>query len=154
MRYLAGLVIASASMFAAIFFWPFSADGQGALFTCHVNGVHDGDGPIYCDEGQKVRLTAIAARERDETCNPGHPCPAASGASATHELRRLSLGQALVCEKTGTSYTRTTAWCWRSDGTELNCAMMRSEKAAYWPKFDPDKRICNQRSPSAGVEPG
>jgi endonuclease YncB( thermonuclease family) len=149
MKYVAGLAIASVSMFAAVFFWPSSMDGHGPLFTCHVNGVHDGDGPIYCDEGEKVRLTAIAARELNETCNPGHPCPAASAASATQELRRLALGQALTCEKTGTSYKRTTAWCWRPDGTELNCAMMRSEKAAYWPKFDPAKRICNQPAPFA-----
>jgi endonuclease YncB( thermonuclease family) len=148
MKFLVTVAALSVATFSAVFFWPADGVGQGPLFTCTVNGVHDGDGPIYCDEGEKVRLTAIAARELDETCSPGHPCPTASGASATQELRRLALGQALICEKTGTSYKRTTAWCWRSDGTELNCAMMRSQKVAYWAKFDPAKRICTRPAPS------
>jgi endonuclease YncB( thermonuclease family) len=109
--------------------------------------VHDGDGPIYCAEGPKIRLTAVAARELDESCSPGHPCPDASGAEAKAELTRLASGHVLTCEKTGMSYKRTTAWCWREDGLELNCAMVRSGKALAWPKFDPGNRLCRQRAP-------
>lgn len=112
-------------------------------FSCTVTRVHDGDGPIWCAEGPKVRLTAIPARELDETCQPGHPCPDASGAAARAELERLVGGQVLTCEKTGTSYHRVTAWCWRADGTELNCAMVKSGKAVVWPKFDPQGRLCH-----------
>lgn len=111
-------------------------------FTCTVTGVHDGDGPIYCEEGPKVRLTAIAARELDGTCNPGHPCPNASAQAARSALLRLTDGQRLRCEATGTSYKRVTAWCWRSDGLELNCAMVRSGTALRWAKFDREGRMC------------
>lgn len=115
------------------------ADGT---FRCTVTGVHDGDGPIYCAEGQKIRLQAIAAREADETCRPGHPCPAASGAAATAALRRLALRKVLRCEATGTSYSRITAWCRTAEGVELNCAMVRGGTVAYWRRYDPEGRLC------------
>jgi endonuclease YncB( thermonuclease family) len=119
-----------------------AAASAGDRFSCTVTKIHDGDGPIWCAEGPKVRLTAIAARELDETCQPGHPCPDASGASALAELTRLAAGQVLSCEQSGTSYHRVTAWCWRPDGRELNCAMVKSGKALHWRKFDPDRRLC------------
>lgn len=112
-------------------------------FTCTVTRVHDGDGPIWCAEGPKVRLHAIAARELDETCNPGHPCPAASGQEARQALQKLAGGQTLRCEATGTSYDRITAWCRRPDGVELNCAMVESGTALRWKKFDRQRRMCD-----------
>lgn len=115
---------------------------SGERFSCTVTKVHDGDGPIWCAEGPRIRLTAIAARELDETCSPGHPCPAASGASAQQALERLALGEKLQCEKTGTSYNRVTAWCRRDDGVELNCAMVEGGWAARWDRYDPQNRMC------------
>lgn len=124
------------------------------LFRCDVTGVHDGDGPIYCaqrgPDGKpiKIRLQAVAARELDETCSPGHPCPAASGAAAKAALTRLATGHRLRCEATGRSYARVTAWCWREDGVELNCAMVESGTALAWAKFDRAGRLCRQRAPA------
>jgi endonuclease YncB( thermonuclease family) len=112
-------------------------------FTCTVTRVHDGDGPIYCAEGPKIRLTAVAARELDETCNTGHPCPTSTGAQAKAALSRLAQGQTLSCEATGASYSRTTAWCWLPDGRELNCEMVRSGTALRWAKFDPGNDLCS-----------
>lgn len=116
--------------------------GGSDRFTCHATKVHDGDGPIWCAEGPKIRLTAIAARELDESCSPGHPCPDASGAAARDALAGLALGETLSCEATGASHGRVTAWCWRADGVELNCAMVRGGHAAHWPKFDRERRLC------------
>ncbi|MHB9878154.1 thermonuclease family protein [Pacificimonas sp. ICDLI1SI03] len=118
-------------------------------FTCDVTGVHDGDGPIYCANGAKIRLTAIAARELDETCRPGHPCPTASGAAAKAALNELAGRQRLQCEATGRSYGRVNAWCWRPDGTELNCAMVESGTAMAWPRYDPSGRLCDTSNSSA-----
>jgi len=113
-----------------------------STFTCTVTRVHDGDGPIWCAEGPKVRLTAIAARELDGTCNEGHPCPAASAQAAQQALWRLARGQKLRCEATGMSYKRVTAWCWRQDGVELNCAMVKTGTVLRWEKFDRQQRMC------------
>lgn len=148
MKFAAGVATAMAAMFAVIFFWPHNA-GAAETFTCTVTKVHDGDGPIWCaetdSEGKpiKIRLQAIAARELDETCSPGHPCPDASGAEARQALAKLALGHTLRCEATGTSYSRVTAWCWRGDGVELNCAMVESGTALRWAKFDRAGRLCD-----------
>lgn len=58
----------------------------GETFTCTPVAVWDGDGPIWCAEGPRIRLSGIAAREMDETCSAGHPCPDASGLDARDEL--------------------------------------------------------------------
>ena len=119
------------------------SSGKGsATFSCTVTKVHDGDGPIWCAEGLKVRLTAISARELDGSCAPGHPCPSASGQQAQQALWRLARGQRLRCEATGTSYRRVTAWCWRPVGVELNCAMLKSGTVVRWDKFDRHRRMC------------
>lgn len=151
MKFLAGVVASMVAMFAAIFFYPHGNTTDAAPMdrkTCTVTKVHDGDGPIWCAEtgpnGKpiKLRLQAVAARELDETCSPGHPCPEASGADAKRALQGLAIGHTLSYEPTGTSYERVTAWAWREDGTELNCAMVESKTALPWPKYDPDGRLC------------
>ena len=62
---------------------------EGKTFTCTPIAVWDGDGPIWCSEGPRIRLSGIAAREMDETCSSGHPCPAASGLNARNALAKL-----------------------------------------------------------------
>lgn len=115
-------------------------------FSCTVEGVHDGDGPIYCRERDlegrriKIRLGGIAAREVDETCRPNQPCPEASALEATNELLRLARGRVLQCRRLGMSYARTVAYC--SNGTvDLSCAMIRSGKALRWEKYDLDRHL-------------
>lgn len=154
--FVAGVAIAALQLFAVVVAWP---DGRiargdatatpGLFFTCTVRGVHDGDGPIYCAEGQKVRLTAVAARELDGSCRRWHPCPAASGIAARDGLYWLTTGERLTCRKTGRSYGRVTAWCWRADGVELNCAMVEQRLALHWRRFDPDWQLCRQPPPAA-----
>ena len=160
-----GLAVA---VFMSVIYWPFSIptlsqsaahasqsyiaptlttfdsthQGAGATFKCTVTSVYDGDGPIHCREGASIRLHAIAAREMDETCSKGHPCPTASGAAAKRELQSLALGHVLACEQTGTSYNRVTAICWNEQMLELNCAMVRSGKAVVWDRYNREHRIC------------
>ena len=112
-----------------------------AAFECDVAYVNDGD-TLACTDGVKVRLHAVAAREADETCAPGHPCPTASGASATALLNRLATGKTLTCAPTGRSYNRVTAICRTADGEEINCAMVRSGTTLIWEKFDRRTPIC------------
>ncbi|MFE9083104.1 thermonuclease family protein [Brevundimonas sp. NPDC003935] len=111
-------------------------------FLCDVAYVNDGD-TLRCKDGVKVRLHAVAAREADETCSPGHPCPTASGASATATLNRLTAGKTLTCEPTGRSYKRVTAICRTAEGEEINCAMIRSGTTLIWDKFDRQRPLCS-----------
>lgn len=114
----------------------------GSTFACNVLSITDGD-TLRCRDGTRVRLHAVAAREKDETCSPGHPCPSASGVAATAKLSELASGQELQCEKIGTSYNRVTAICRNGAGVEVNCAMIQSGVALIWPKFNRQRAICD-----------
>lgn len=118
-----------------------------ADFTCRVQRVNDGD-TLRCADGTRVRLHAISAREVDETCSQGHPCPAASAAASTAYLRRMVQNRTLQCQTLGQSYERVTAICWTPDQTEVNCAMVSSGNAALWPRFHRETPIC-QATPDA-----
>lgn len=111
------------------------------VFTCRVAKINDGD-TLRCADGTRVRLNAVAARESDGSCTPGHPCPPASAEAATAELARLADGQDLQCRQTGTTYDRKAAICVNEDGVEINCAMVRSGTALVWPRFADENPIC------------
>ncbi|MET3528007.1 thermonuclease family protein [Phenylobacterium koreense] len=114
---------------------------EDLTFSCHVTEVHDGD-TFRCADGARVRLHAVAARELDGTCSPGHPCPAASATSARAALDHLAGGQTIQCLRTGKSYDRVTAICWTSSGREINCAMVRSGTTLLWDNFNRQSEIC------------
>jgi len=123
---------------------------SGESFSCTPVRVWDGDGPIWCKEGPKIRLSGIAAREIDETCKLNHPCPAASGASSRDHLARLlgqvvgraSEGHLLVrgptmrCVSVGNGKgARTAAWCVSPTNGDLSCRMTKDGYALKWTKY-------------------
>lgn len=122
----------------------------GATFTCTPVRVWDGDGPIWCAEGPRIRLAGIAAREMDGRCRTGHPCPDASGAQARDHLVRLigrrtgtaATGHVLVdgeplrCRSAGSGQgERTAAWCSNRRAGDLSRAMVRSGLALKWDRY-------------------
>lgn len=117
-----------------------SIDTGESSFTCNVASITDGD-TFRCSEidarGRQIRLrvSGIAARERDGTCTDGHPCPAALAEAATAELRRLAAGQRLTCQNVGATYGRIAAFCQRSDGLDLSCAMVASGTVEKWDRY-------------------
>lgn len=119
---------------------PVQAPAPTYDFACDVQFVTDGD-TLRCTDGTRVRFHAVAARETDNTCSPGHPCPTASAATSTAALRRLA-GSRIVCDRTGSSYERVTAICWNSAGVEINCAMVESGAAVVWDRFNRQRAIC------------
>jgi endonuclease YncB( thermonuclease family) len=118
---------------------------DGPTFTCTVASITDGD-TFRCAELEhdgrqiRVRLSGISARERDGSCSPNHPCPAASAEASTAALERLASGQSLACRQVGTTYRRRAAFCQRSDGTDLSCAMVASRMAERWERYWGDHR--------------
>jgi endonuclease YncB( thermonuclease family) len=122
----------------------------GQTFRCTPTAVYDGDGPIWCREGPKIRLAGIAAREMDETCNANQPCPNATARQARDQLVRL-LGGArgtlstghitvvagpMTClSEGGARGSRTAAWCRLANGADLNCAMIRSGTTLRWARY-------------------
>jgi len=143
-----GTVIAiTAVAFIATLMWPRSADlvsaqvsGSAYDFACSVAHVTDGD-TLRCQDGMRVRLHGIAARETDGSCSPGHPCPAASASMSRAALTELA-GRRITCVQTGTSYERVNAICRNASGVEINCAMVERGAALVWDRFNRQRAIC------------
>lgn len=137
-----------------------SVVASGTAFACTPTHVWDGDGPIWCAEGPRIRLAGIAAREIDDTCRPGHPCPTADGRAARDALVRLLggargtaptghvrvAGPRLACvSQGGARGNRTAAWCMAPATGDLSCAVVRGGWAVRWQRYGGD-RVC--RGPS------
>ena len=144
-----GTVIAVAvAAFAGTMLWPRGEAVQIAQpvaarsydFACDVAYVNDGD-TLRCQDGTRVRIHAIAARETDNSCSPGHPCPTASHAESKAALERLA-GRRINCVQIGTSYNRVTAICDNAAGVEINCAMVRTGAAVVWDRYNQQRAIC------------
>ena len=122
----------------------------GEAFACTPEAVWDGDGPVWCKEGPRIRLAGIAARELDGSCSDGHPCPAADAMLARDALvdligrptgtgrhgHVLVAGPAMRCISTGSAGgDRTGAWCISPKSGDLSCAMVRGGWAARWDRY-------------------
>ena len=127
----------------------------GGAFACTPTAVWDGDGPIWCKEGPRVRLAGIAAREADGTCNANQPCPYATHEDARDTLaaligipggfgphgHRLVSGPTMKCNSTDSAGgNRTGAWCWSPIAGDVNCAMVATGKAVKWDRYWRDHR--------------
>lgn len=122
----------------------------GQSFACTPVRVWDGDGPIWCAEGPRIRLSGIAAREMDGTCSANHPCPKATAEDARDTLVNLVgrpigksseghirvQGPKLECQSLGSAGgKRTAAWCASPRYGDLSCAMVESGTALKWDRY-------------------
>jgi len=122
----------------------------GETFKCTPTAVWDGDGPVWCAEGPKVRVAGVAAREMDGSCRSNQPCPAVDAADARDRLVSILGGPrgatadghvkvraaAMVCLSDGSAGgSRTAAWCRSSQVGDLSCAVIRAGGAVAWPRY-------------------
>ncbi|WP_066560864.1 thermonuclease family protein [Croceicoccus bisphenolivorans] len=122
----------------------------GQTFTCTPTRVWDGDGPVWCAEGPRLRISGIAAREMDGTCRTNQPCPNASAIAARDALVDVlggprgttPTGHVIVasgpmrCVSTGSAGgSRTGAWCTLPSGTDLSCAMVATGTVLKWDRY-------------------
>ncbi len=128
----------------------------GHSFLCTPTRVWDGDGPIWCAEGPRVRLAAIGVRELDGSCRRYQLCPAMSGIEARDVLVRMlggargiaSTGHIIVrgpvmtCRSRGDGKgNRTAATCTVPGLGDLSCALVRAKAALPWRAFG-GARVC------------
>jgi hypothetical protein len=126
----------------------------GQSFKCTPVAVYDGDGPVWCAEGPKLRIAGIAAREMDGTCRSNQPCPSVGAIDARDRLVRLFGGPrgtlptghivvrsaTMRCLSDGSAGgSRTAAWCVSPAG-DLSCAVVRAGGAVRWPRYWRDHR--------------
>jgi endonuclease YncB( thermonuclease family) len=122
----------------------------GQEFTCTPVRVWDGDGPVWCSEGPRVRLAGIAARELDGSCRVNQPCPDAPAVEARDALVKLIgvptgrsmeghvlvKGPSMRCTSVGNGVgTRTAAWCVSPMGGDVSCAMVKGGGALMWERY-------------------
>jgi endonuclease YncB( thermonuclease family) len=123
---------------------------SGETFQCTPTRVWDGDGPIWCSEGARIRLSGIAAREMDGTCRKNHPCPKAGAEDARDALVRLIgkpigrsreghilvKGPTMTCKSEGgAGGNRTSAWCISPVGGDLSCGLVNGGWALRWSRY-------------------
>ena len=138
------------TILGSLFFVAAVVMPSGESFTCTPTRVWDGDGPIWCAEGPRIRLSGIAAREIDGTCRQGQPCPKSSATQARDALvgligRPIGVssgghilvgGQALRCRSDGSAGgSRTAAWCLSPKSGDLSCAMVKGGWALRWDRY-------------------
>ncbi len=123
---------------------------NGQTFSCTPTHVWDGDGPVWCAEGPRVRLAGIAAREIDDTCRTNQPCPDVSALASRDALARLVgepynfgphghvlvTGPTMSCISTGSAGgNRTGAWCTSPTNGDISCAMVINGYALRWDRY-------------------
>lgn len=122
----------------------------GVSFNCTPIAVWDGDGPIWCAEGPRVRIAGVAAREIDESCRINQPCPAVGGVETrdrlvkvfggargklrTGHIRVRSPTMSCVSEGSGGG-SRTAAWCRSPLFGDLSCATVKAGGAVRWYRY-------------------
>lgn len=122
----------------------------GQSFDCTPTRVWDGDGPVWCAEGPRIRLSGIATRELDGTCRSNQPCPDAGAEEARNALvslvgepvgrsregHVLVRGPTMRCRSDGNGVgSRTAAWCVSPRGGDLSCAMVSGGWALRWERY-------------------
>ena len=127
----------------------------GQTFQCTPTLVWDGDGPVFCAEGPKIRIAGVAAREMDGTCRFNQPCPAVGAIDARDRLARIfggSLGTTadghvivrsatMRCRSDGSAGgSRTAAWCTSPAFGDLSCAVVLAGGAVRWARYWRDHR--------------
>lgn len=144
-------------------FGPFGSEADsatpiipaGQTFTCTPVAVYDGDGPVWCAEGPKIRIAGVAAREMGGTCRPNQPCPPVGATDARDRLVRILGGPrgtlpeghvkvrsaTMTCVSEGSAGgSRTAAWCFSPAVGDLSCAVVRAGGAVRWARFWRDHR--------------
>jgi hypothetical protein len=122
----------------------------GATFHCTPTRVWDGDGPVWCAEGPRIRLAGVAARESDGTCRSNQPCPGATADQAksalislvgrrtgtSREGHALVTGPTMTCRSEGgAGGSRTAAWCRSPRVGDLSCALVATRTVLVWPRY-------------------
>jgi endonuclease YncB( thermonuclease family) len=110
------------------------------VFTCQVVAVHDGDGPIRCANGIKVRVAGVQAPDYEsaEPCRVHRARYVCSDAQADRSrtiVMRLVQHQTLACVAVGKSYARVVARCQFANGLDLSCAILASGAATRWDSY-------------------
>ncbi len=114
-----------------------------APFSCTVSRVHDGDGPLWCTNGIKVRIAGVQAPDFQSAEPCEHPdarrasytCDNDAARRSQKIVERLVLHRTMSCQPMGMSYKRVLARCTLADGRSLSCAVIAAGAAVRWDRY-------------------
>lgn len=117
-----------------------AATAAPAAFACTVVRVHDGDGPLWCRQGPKVRIAGVQAPdfENASPCRTGranYVCSDAKARASRRIVESLVLNKTLRCQPVDRSYSRVVARCTLPDGRSLSCATIAAGAAVRWDRY-------------------
>lgn len=109
-------------------------------FACEVIRVHDGDGPLWCRSGEKIRVAGVQAPDftSAEPCRQHRAeylCDNVAAERSRAVATRLTLHQRLTCRPVDRSYSRVVARCTLPDGGSLSCALLAAGAAQRWDRY-------------------
>lgn len=109
-------------------------------FTCEVVKVWDGDGPIHCANGAKIRVAGVQAPDftSAEPCRKrrrGYVCNDAKAIAAKRVAESLTLGKRLVCQPVDRSFQRIVARCTLPNGNSLSCSLIARGAGTKWQTY-------------------
>lgn len=109
-------------------------------FLCLVISVHDGDGPLRCRTGEKIRVAGIQAPDYEDAApchehRANYVCNNAAADRSRIIVERLTLHSTLTCEPMGKSYSRIVARCSFADGRDLSCSILAAGAATRWDSY-------------------
>jgi endonuclease YncB( thermonuclease family) len=113
------------------------------LFACEVVRVHDGDGPLWCRSGEKVRIAGVQAPDfasaepcaRRDARRAAYTCDDRLAVRSRDIVARLTLGRRINCQPVDRSYSRIVARCTLPDGRSLSCAAIAAGAALQWDRY-------------------
>ncbi|MEN2747117.1 hypothetical protein [Sphingomonas sp. T9W2] len=113
---------------------------QPPAFTCTVVRVHDGDGPLWCREGPKVRIAGVQSPDFASAApcrarRPGYTCSDVKARASRRIVERLTLRKVMRCQPVDRSYSRVVARCTLPDGRSLSCATIAAGAAVRWDRY-------------------
>lgn len=104
-----------------------SALARTADVTCTSPRIIDGD--TFDCAGHRIRLHGIDAPELPGHCRRGRDCTPGDPYASTENLRQLTAGAAVKCERVDTDiYGRTVARCYAGN-LDLSCAQLEGDYA-------------------------
>lgn len=113
------------------------------MLVCEVVRVHDGDGPLWCRSGVKIRIAGVQAPDfaraapcrRPAAQRRAYVCDDRAARRSRLLVARLTLGKRLVCQPVDRSYGRVVARCTLPDGRSLSCAAIAAGAAVRWNRY-------------------
>lgn len=112
-------------------------------FVCDVIKVHDGDGPIWCRNGIKVRVAGVQAPDFESASPCRRPkaqrlhytCDDRAARVSQRIGERLTLHKRMTCQPVDRSHQRVVARCTLPDGRSLTCATIAAGAAVRWDSY-------------------